>query len=246
MAASSEMFAFIDKFSQMTSQGFSANLSFSSNQGRVSVSFNADLGYLMPYPIIYPKQPYVKPTQVRRRQRRAEFRKEKRPLDPNKEDPSSPESNSNEPTETVVSTNTSENVDALSANLTPSDLLPSLPLMSLSEDDSAIDNAMVQPAQSNDHDLPLPLDSSDTDFVACTLTSDPRQSQPHTLSTPSQSDDWSQKLYAELDAIFQIREDRYNSRMEDHLKSISENFYSKIKAKFENPSNENQDEPEKD
>ena len=76
MAASSELFAFIDKSTQMSLQGLHANLSFSSNQERASDKFNTDLGYLMPYPMIYPKQPYVKPTQVGRRQCRTESRKE--------------------------------------------------------------------------------------------------------------------------------------------------------------------------
>ena len=71
------------------------------------------------------------------------------------------------------------------------------------------------------HDVPVSsLGSSDTDLVPCTLTSDPHQSEPRSLSTstPSQADDWSQKLYTELDAIFQIRENRYNSRMGRPLK----------------------------
>ena len=74
--------------------------------------------------------------------------------------------------------------------------------------------------------------------------SDTVLSEPHSLSSPNQADGWSQKLYKELDAIFQIREDRYNSRMEDHMKSISENFYSKIKAKLEHSSNASHDELE--
>ena len=79
---------------------------------------------------------------------------------------------------------------------------------------------------------------SDKDLVTCTSS--------WNMSTPNQADDWSQKLYTELDAIFQRREDRYNNRMDDHIKLISENFYSKIKAKLEHPSNPSPDEPEED
>ena len=81
MAASAEIFNFIEKFTLMTSQGFQANLTFSSNQGRVSVNFSADLGCLTSNSTNYPQQPYVKSTQARRRQRRAQARKEQQSTD---------------------------------------------------------------------------------------------------------------------------------------------------------------------
>ena len=99
------------------------------------------------------------------------------------------------------------------------------------------------------HDVAVSsLECDDTDLLTCTSSRNPRQSEPepHSMSTPNQADDWSQKLYTELDAIFQRREDRYNNRMDDHIKLISENFYSKIKAKLEHPSNLSPDEPEDD
>ena len=77
MAAYLEMMSFIDKFNQMASFGFQANLNFSCADGRISVQFCADLGCLDPYPTeSYQKQTRDKPSKVRRRQRRAESRKE--------------------------------------------------------------------------------------------------------------------------------------------------------------------------
>ena len=72
MATAEEIFNFIDKFAQMTLHGSQANLTFSSNQGRVSVNFNADLGYLMSNSTAYSKEQYGKSTQARKQQQSAD------------------------------------------------------------------------------------------------------------------------------------------------------------------------------
>ena len=80
-----EMFSFIQKFQQLSYNGFDASLNFNSYQGTVYVNFNASLGHLM-----YPPQPaytnsnYVrssgkkfnimKPSRIRRKKRREEKR----------------------------------------------------------------------------------------------------------------------------------------------------------------------------
>ena len=150
MAAAAEIFNFVDKFSLMTSQGFQANLTFSSYQGRVSVNFNADLGYLMPNPVTYPKQPYEKSTQGRRRQRCAQARKKMQSADASVEAsrPDLAEINSNYHETRDVTTITSDD------NFTSCELIPIEPLMLLSKDDATIEYLDPQPtSQSNDPNM---------------------------------------------------------------------------------------------
>ena len=140
MAANYEMLSFIEKFNQMTTCGFNAKLNFSCNNGRVSVQLSADLGCLYPGLYPYPRtasfsnQESVKPSKVKRRQRRAQARNERSTvvaeIDTN-----------NEPTETIVEATSSlsnSNVEDTTNELEPipSDELAVLPN---SVDDSNID-----------------------------------------------------------------------------------------------------------
>ena len=71
-----EIQSFVDKFSHLSSQGYLSTLNFTCHQGKVSVNFQADLGYMhgTPEPLTHflTQQRYMKPSQVRRRNRRCE------------------------------------------------------------------------------------------------------------------------------------------------------------------------------
>ena len=143
MAASAEIFNFIEKFTLMTSQGFQANLTFSSNQGRVSVNFNADLGCLTSNSTNYPQQPYVKSTQARRRQRRAQARKEQQSTDTSVKALKPDLTNIHCDETRDASTLTTEDS---ATNKTFSESVPTFPTMPLSKDDTTIEYLIPQPS----------------------------------------------------------------------------------------------------
>ena len=72
-----EVQSFIDKFSHLSSQGYIANLNFNCHLGKISVNFQAELGlmYGTPEPLTpFLTQRFLKPSQVRRRNKRCENR----------------------------------------------------------------------------------------------------------------------------------------------------------------------------
>ena len=75
-AAQIEVQSFIDKFSHLSSQGYIAYLNFSCNHGKISVSFQAELGFMhgAPEPLTPFLTQQLKPSQVRRFNRRYESR----------------------------------------------------------------------------------------------------------------------------------------------------------------------------
>ena len=74
MAASYEVSTFVQKFNQLSTSGFRANLNLSCCDGRITVNLNAELGSLMSFNYPPPPPPplfkRVKPSQFRRRKRR--------------------------------------------------------------------------------------------------------------------------------------------------------------------------------
>merc|ERR1712098_510195 len=64
-----EIESFISKFATLTSYGHTADLRFTSLNGNISVDFKASLGIVNPFQESYQ---HVKPSRVRRRQRRKE------------------------------------------------------------------------------------------------------------------------------------------------------------------------------
>ena len=240
-----EMQSFLCKFMQLTTSGFDANLAVKSNHGQVFVSLEVGLGSF--HPFIPPQQ--SESSRARRRRRNLRNTMETRINTTNDEDTA----------RVTAELPNGDAVDTLSAVSSCAEAAPDLQKMIDVKFDAAslpttsetsfitYDEPPNLPASvGNLSSCDEPASSSefsDTD-LACTPSLDPRQSESRSLSTPNQADDWSQKLYTELDAIFRVREDRFNNRMEDRIKSISENYYSKIKAKLEQPSNVSHDEQE--
>ena len=67
-----EIESFVGKFIYLSSCGYTADLSFSTSNGKVSVNFEASLGNLSPSSDgVYPTR-REKPSRIRRRQRRKE------------------------------------------------------------------------------------------------------------------------------------------------------------------------------
>ena len=232
--------SFLSKLLQLNSCGFNAQLYFNACGGRVYVNLNADLGYDFGIrgqsPSCVKKRP--SPSRIRRRLRRSQAA---RPTDatntniPCNDDLSSSDDATAMPDQVIL--------QDLSSTSNPETDLLNHSILSTEPENIEPSQTEFLPCQKGtlmeNHDvLVSSSECSDKDLVTCTSS--------WNMSTPNQADDWSQKLYTELDAIFQRREDRYNNRMDDHIKLISENFYSKIKAKLEHPSNPSPDEQEED
>ena len=81
MAASYEISTFLQKFNQLSTSGFTANLNLSCCEGRITINLNADVRSLMSFdhpPPPPPRPPlfkHVKPSQLRRRKRRQDLTK---------------------------------------------------------------------------------------------------------------------------------------------------------------------------
>ena len=182
MATAAEIFNFIDKFAHMTTHGFQANLTFSSNEGRVSVNFNADLGYLMSNSTAFSKEQYGKSTQARRRQRRAQARKQQQSADACVETLPADLVNENSDGARDVTPTTTDNTET---NFTSSELTPTVPPMPLSKDDATIEYLISQPtSQSNDPNVlptlttPLPTPKYCCPSTCCRKKNSPARNCP--------------------------------------------------------------------
>ena len=74
MATALEISSFIGKFMQLSSCGFRADLNFNCSDGNVSVNLTAELECNIPTPTVPNARKDVKPSQLRRRQRRKQAR----------------------------------------------------------------------------------------------------------------------------------------------------------------------------
>ena len=66
-----EIESFVNKFTTLTSYGYTADLRFTSLNGNINIDLKASLGIVTPFQESYQ---HVKPSRVRRRQRRKENR----------------------------------------------------------------------------------------------------------------------------------------------------------------------------